>query len=100
MTSVDDLSTTRNLQSSENVVPHVFNQQMEINNNFGNKYKAFGQFLSSSLIEMNEIQALNLVEKFTTELVKYMKTEERKKSFTKVTQNNNDDDDENSLTVY
>lgn len=100
MTSVDDLINNRNHLSAETVASHVFNQQAEMNSNLGNKYKAFGQFISSSLIEMNEIQALNLVEKFTSELVKYMKTEERKKSLTKISHSNNDEDDENSLTVY
>lgn len=73
---------------------------LEANNGFGNKYKAFGQFLASSLIEMNEIQALSLVEKFTTELVKYLKTEERKKDLIKASQSNTGGDDENSLTIY
>lgn len=53
------------------------NHLIEVNND---KFKAFGKFLASSLIELKEVQALSLVEKFTTELVNYLKTEERKKN--------------------
>ena len=67
----------------------------DINNG---KYKAFGQFVASSLIEMNEVQALSLVEKFTTELVNYLKAEEIKKNLGKTS--NTVADDENSLSVY
>lgn len=42
--------------------------------------------------------ALSLVEKFSTELVKYLKAEERKKELIKSSQIS--DDEENSLTVY
>uniref|UniRef100_A0A1A9WU49 MADF domain-containing protein n=1 Tax=Glossina brevipalpis TaxID=37001 RepID=A0A1A9WU49_9MUSC len=37
------------------------------------KFKAFGQFLTSCLIEMDEMQALDLIEKFTIDLVKTFK---------------------------
>ena len=56
------------------------NHLLEANND---KFKAFGKFLASSLIELNEIQALSLVEKFTTELVNYLKTEDKKKKLSK-----------------
>lgn len=75
----------------------VNNNHMDLNNYevIGqNKYKAFGQFLASSLIEMNEMQALMLVEKFTTDLVKYLKMEERKKNLIQNNQQNNTPDDE------
>ena len=56
------------------------NNLLETNND---KFKAFGKFLASSLIELNEIQALSLVEKFTAELVNYLKTEDKKKKLSK-----------------
>lgn len=44
------------------------------------KFRAFGQFLTSSLIEMNQKDALVLVEKFTTDLVKSLLLETHNKS--------------------
>lgn len=95
-----------NVQQSESMRNHVtaangeyyqiplpnFNNNLDLNNEGNNKYKAFGQFLASSLIEMNDIQALSLVEKFTTDLVKYLKIEERNKLSS--TQQNNTVEDE------
>ncbi|XP_065371218.1 transcription factor Adf-1-like [Calliphora vicina] len=102
--NADDFSTNENNLATEigtSQVNRTSHHRLEAANDFGNKYKAFGQFLASSLIEMNEIQALGLVEKFTTELVKYLKTEERKKELIKSSQiSNTGGDDENSLTVY
>ncbi|XP_020714568.1 uncharacterized protein LOC101458133 isoform X2 [Ceratitis capitata] len=43
------------------------------------KFRSFGQFLASSLMEMNQRDALHLVEKFTTELVKSLLTEANNK---------------------
>nr|XP_014090077.1 uncharacterized protein LOC106617423 isoform X2 [Bactrocera oleae]XP_036233595.1 uncharacterized protein LOC106617423 isoform X2 [Bactrocera oleae]XP_036233596.1 uncharacterized protein LOC106617423 isoform X2 [Bactrocera oleae] len=54
------------------------------NSPYGNpnlcKFRAFGQFLTSSLIEMNQKDALLLVEKFTTDLVKSLLLETHNKS--------------------
>ncbi|XP_036330698.1 uncharacterized protein LOC118742602 isoform X1 [Rhagoletis pomonella] len=44
------------------------------------KFRAFGQFLTSSLIEMNQCDALHLVEKFTTDLVKSLLLETHNKT--------------------
>ncbi|XP_053949585.1 uncharacterized protein LOC128857827 isoform X1 [Anastrepha ludens] len=49
------------------------------NSNFC-KFRAFGQFLASSLIEMNQRDALHLVEKFTSDLVKSLLLETHNKS--------------------
>lgn len=97
------MTANQNHFTSENLAPQQVQQTVlqpaETNIGVGNKYKAFGQFLASSLIEMNEIQALTLVEKFTMDLVKYLKTEERKKSFVNASHRSNSGD-ENSLTIY
>lgn len=45
----------------------------KLNENGQQKFKAFGQFLTSCLIEMDEMQALHLIEKFTNDLVKTFK---------------------------
>lgn len=55
------------------VVTEMGNQQ------YMRKFEAFGQFLASSLIELNEMQALHLVKKFTTDLVEYSKLGEGNK---------------------
>ncbi|XP_067633012.1 uncharacterized protein [Eurosta solidaginis] len=44
------------------------------------KFRSFGQFLASSLMEMNQCDALHLVEKFTTDLVKSLLIETNNKS--------------------
>ncbi|XP_075144967.1 uncharacterized protein LOC142220009 [Haematobia irritans] len=40
---------------------------------YNKKFRAFGEFLTSSLIELSEMQALHLVKKFTADLVEYSK---------------------------
>ncbi|XP_037816417.1 uncharacterized protein LOC119606844 [Lucilia sericata] len=101
--NADQYSTNQNHLATGRATPQLVQRSvlhpMEANNGVGNKYKAFGQFLASSLIEMSEIQALGLVEKFTMELVKYLKAE-GKKNLTNTSERNTGVDDENSLTIY
>ncbi|XP_061399552.1 uncharacterized protein LOC133335279 [Musca vetustissima] len=69
------------IQNSEKPKDADIVNQLQYNDNncidreelYNKKFRAFGEFLASSLIEMSEMQALHLVKKFTTDLVEYSK---------------------------
>ncbi|XP_013099163.1 uncharacterized protein LOC106081615 isoform X2 [Stomoxys calcitrans] len=67
-----------NIVEEPNTPPPPINRRISIESEeqYNKKFKAFGEFLASSLIEMSEMQALHLVKKFTSDLVEYSKLEE------------------------
>ncbi|XP_073816978.1 uncharacterized protein [Musca autumnalis] len=78
----NDVHSIHNLEkpaADTEFIDEQITQQYRANNSidheelYNKKFKAFGEFLASSLIEMSEMQALHLVKKFTTDLVEYSK---------------------------
>lgn len=79
--------STRDISEHQTPSPHN-SKEVDIDELYHKKFKAFGEFLASSLIEMSEMQALHLVKKFTADLVEYSKLGDINKLSALNTQNN------------